>query len=258
MSELVEIQEVREVDSVELDARLRSVSLKGFPDVKIYADSDISIQAFSPEQIKRRVFTPQPRVYRSFIDRINRMAGLFAGKGVDIFRLTEGWDYVAIDDAGQATNWTIIPPVVELVDIGFTGRGLDYSRSISPELKARLDKEGHKVNPALESLWFPEFEGYRGVNSVLLINDGSNRVHAALEKGIEQHLLVMNAPKTGYPYYAAPKPYSTVHIERERTGGDKSDKTHILSEPGHKLLYRLFPSGGIHSGDVRPDHKPSS
>jgi len=44
--------------------------------------------------------------------------------------------------------------------------------------------------------------------------------------------------------------YHFVHIEPKRDDG-KSDKTHVVITPGHKLLYRLFPSGGLYTGDVR-------
>lgn len=251
------IEVIKRVNFGELDSRLRNVKLRGFPDVKIYNEADIEIKEVSPDEIKRNICTPQPRVYRTFIDRILHVAEMFKEQGVDIFRLTEGYDYAAYYADGSSGTWTIIPPVVEVVPIGFLEEGgLNYSGQIGDKLKEVMAQKGYKINPELRDLNFAEFAGFRrqpGVHSVPVICDGSNRVHAAMEKGIEQHLLFIESPAPGFPYYAAPKPYSTVHVENVRVDGSKSDKVHVLTEPGHKELYRLFPSGGILSGDVRPD-----
>ena len=40
-------------------------------------------------------------------------AEFFAGSGVDITRLTGGFDYVAVDEHGERAVWTLIPPVVD-------------------------------------------------------------------------------------------------------------------------------------------------
>lgn len=250
---LKKIEILKEFSLSELDERIRKIRLKGFPEIEIYKDSNISIQEFSPEKIVSDIFTPQPRVYRTFIDRINNMAKLFLEQGIDIFKLQGGVDYLAIDDEGIKTEWTLIPPVVEVILIKFSEEGLDYEDVIGEELKKRMLAEGHTLNEELKKMWFEEFNKHLGLSNIKLICDGSNRIHAAVEKGINQNLLVIDAPKKGFPYYAAPKPYSKVHVEAERIDGSKSDKTHILSEPGHKHLYRLFPSGGILSGDVRKD-----
>lgn len=253
----VKIEVVKQLPIDELDARLRNVRLRGFPDVKIYESADIEIKEVSPESIRTRIFTPQPRVYRTFIQGIEKMAEMFAKEGIDMFRLGTGYDYSATYADGQTCNWTLIPPVVEVLPIVFNkGKGLDYSGLIGEELRKVMDKKGFKENPELNELDFPEFEPLRGgTHFISEICDGSNRVHSALERGINQHLLFIDGPIRGYPYYAAPKPYSTVHVESERVDGSKSDKVHVLTDPGHKELYRLFPSGGIHTGDVRPDKK---
>jgi len=254
---LIKIEIERVFGIEELESRLRNVRLKGFPDVRIYKDSKIWIKTIAPQEVINTLFIPQPRVYRSFLDRIWKMADFFSEKGIDIYSLNGGIDYTAFDEKGQATNWTLIPPVVELVPIKFDGSGLDYSDFICPGLKKIMEEKGHTLNPELKQLNFPEFERFSGVCEIPEICDGSHRIHSAYEKGREQNLLMIDKTEQGYPYYAAPKPYSLVHVELERVDGSKSDKTHVLTEPGHKLLYRLFPSGGIHSGDVRPDNKPS-
>jgi hypothetical protein len=64
-----------------------------------------------------------------------------------------------------------------------------------------------------------------------------------------QTMVILSSPQRGFPYYAAPKPYSSVHEELD---SEQSDKTHVLTSPGHKLLYRAFPTGGIRNGNVRP------
>lgn len=250
----VKIEITKAINGTELDGRLRNVQLKGFPNVNVYSDADIEIKEFSPEQIRERLFTPQPRVYRTFLTAIMQMHEMFKEQGIDMFRLSGGYDYTATYDNGEKSKWTLIPPVVEVVPIYFTGKGLDYGIGIGERLREEMQRQGHKLNPELEEFDFPEFQRFRlGKNDVFELCDGSHRVHAALEQRINQYLLVIDHAHLDYPYYAAPKPYSVVHVEADRIDGSKSDKTHVLTEPGHKLLYRLFPSGGIHNGDVRPD-----
>ena len=97
-----------------------------------------------------------------------------------------------------------------------------------------------------------EYEKFKGTTvNVPEICDGSHRIEVGKRKGLVQNILMIDTPKHGFPYYAAPKPYSCIHEEPERDE-NKIDKTHILTSPGHKMLYRLFPSGGINSGTVRP------
>ena len=258
MNEVEKINILREVGAVELDKRLRNVGLKGFPDVKIYEDADIEIKEVSGDWLRENVFVPQPTVYgKGYLDRIEKLAGLFRGQGVDIFHLNQGYDYVATDSGGEETQWTIIPPVVEAISLRFVpGGGLDYSMSVGSRLRDIMKEQGHELNPELEKLDFKVYKNFqgRGVCSVPIICDGSHRVHNGLE-GKAQNLLWIDGIKPGFPYYAAPKPYSEVHVEEERPEGGGSDKTHVLTEPGHKLLYRLFPSGGILSGSLRPGKK---
>jgi hypothetical protein len=249
---LTKIEVQKEFDEKELFERLRNVKLKGFPNVKIYANSALRVEQATSERIMGEIFTPQPRVYRDYLDRINKMAELFQEKGIDIFRLNGGVDYTAFDEKDEATNWTIIPPVVEVLSI-FFGRGLDYQPAIGSDLEKSMAQSGSKLNPELEELSFKEYPKVLGYHQVPIICDGSHRVHSQVEQGKSQNLLFVYSPELGYPYYAAPKPYSLVHVEPTRIDGSKSDKVHVLTEPGHKLLYRLFPTGGILSGEVRPD-----
>lgn len=251
---LEKIEIDNEVRSVELDARLRNVRLRGFPKVKIYEGADIEIKNVGSGWLRKNIFTPQPSVYeKGYLDRIRKLAKLFGQKGIDIFHLTQGYDYTATDSESVRTAWTLVPPVVECVPIRFVpGGGLDYSGLIGRELLEAMKRSGHELNPALKDLSFEEYKRFEGRTavSVPLICDGSHRIHAGLE-GENQNVLFIDEPRQGYPYYAAPKPYSGVHVESERPEGGGGDKTHIITSPGHKDLYRLFPSGGIRSGDVR-------
>lgn len=240
----------------ELDKRLRNVSLRGFPDVKIYGNSAIDVRTLSPEQVRQDIFTPQPSVYSPQLEQVYRVDELFSEKGINIFRLNGGVDYEATDDKGKVTEWAIIPPAVEVLPIKFIwGKGLDYSDRIGPELKALMEERGYSINPEVENLDYPEYQTLRKVFNghtglVPEICDGSHRIEVGVRKGLEQNLLFIERVKFGFPYYAAPKPYSAVHEESERVE-EKLDKTHVLTSPGHKLLYRLFPTGGINSGNVR-------
>lgn len=248
---ILQIEIQRRFDFEELQGRLRKVHLRGFPHIKIYGVSEISIVSMTPREIKQNVFTPQPSVYTPELEKVARLAELFNEQGVDIFRLEGGIDYLAIDENGQQTEWTLTPPIVESMVLPCCpGKGLDYALRISPELKKVMDAGGHAQNPELKELNFQEYET-RAYKPILQICDGSHRIESGARREGAQNLIVISNPVLGFPYYAAPKPYRLVHEEAERIE-EKLDKTHILTAPAHKLLYRLFPSGGIKSGDVRP------
>ena len=249
---LEKIEVINEVDSKELDSRLRNVGLRGFPHIKIYEDADITLRSFSPQEVREKLFTPQPSVYKPILERISQIENLFSKKGIDIFSLESGIDYIAFDENREETEWTLIPPVVEVLPIRFMRKGgLDYSSLVGFELLSLMEEKGYQLNPEVIELYYPEYEEFRGTTvKVPEICDGSHRIEFGLRRK-KQNILLIDAPKPGFPYYAAPKPYSCIHEEPERDE-DKSDKTHVLISPGHKTLYRLFPSGGINSGTVRP------
>jgi len=244
----MEIRIKKEFGFNELTERLRNVSLRGFPNIKIYDDANIEVRGFFPREVQEDLFTPQPSVYAPMLNNVEKIYQTFIKKGIDIFRLEGGVDYIAVDKTGEETDWTIIPPVIEILPIKFNKGRLDYSESIGEELKQLMDEKGYEINPELNDL--PSYN-FKGITEIPEICDGSHRIELARKKGLFQKVLFIDAPKKGFPYYAAPKPYSSVHEEPERIE-EKLDKTHVLTSPGHKTLYRLFPSGGIHSGTVRP------
>jgi len=243
----------KQVTFGELEGRLRTVSLRGFPDVRIYENADIQIRCLTPKKVRKEIFTPQLSVYRPQLEHLGKVADLFSQEGIDIFRLNGGFDYEAHDENGEVTEWTILPSVVEVLPFKFgLDGGLDYSGLIGEKLRAVMEEKGYQLNPEVEELDYPEYEEFRG-RTVLIpeICDGSHRIEAGIRRGLEQNILFIDRVAPSFPYYAAPKPYSVIHEEPERVE-EKLDKTHVLTSPGHKVLYRLFPSGGINSGNVRP------
>ncbi len=249
---LEKIKILQEFGFGELCSRLRKVSLRGFPNVKIYGNARIKIDSVSPEKIREEIFTPQPSIYKTELDKVAGVAELFLKKGIDIFQLDGGVDYLSYENK-ETKEWTIIPSVIEVLPIKFNlEKGLDYSESIGDELKVVMNERGYILNPELKNLDFLVYEEFRGKTvKILEICDGSHRIELAVRKNLEQKLLFIDSPVNGFPYYAAPKPYNCIHEEPERIE-EKLDKTHVLTSPGHKLLYRLFPSGRIKSGTVRP------
>ncbi len=251
MLKKIEIQ--HELDFDELCSRLRKVSLRGFPNVRIYEDAKIEIKSFNREKIMRELFTPQPSVYKPILDNIAKIIDIFSAEEINIFKLNAGFDYIAFDENNEITEWTIIPPVIEVLPIKFNlDKGLDYSSLIGEELKMLMKEKDYELNPELQSLNYFEYAKFMGkVKKIPEICDGSHRIEVGLRRGLEQNLLFIESPKPGFPYYAAPKPCSSIHEEAERIE-EKIDKTHVLTAPGHKILYRLFPSGGINTGTLRP------
>jgi len=243
----------REFGIKELKGRLRKVTLRGFPNIRIYEDAEITNQEYASSNIRKTIFTPQPNVYvKGFLDRIEHMEELFAEKGIDIFHLNGGIDYIALEN-GKETQWTLIPPVVEMVPMKFSGDGLKYDSLFGYELKKVMKKKGYKINPEIDSLKFEEYGAHHCSGELPLICDGSHRVELGLQKRKKQNLLLIEGIKLGFPYYAAPLPYSQVKLRDERPPEGMRGKVHILTEPGHKLLYRLFPTGGINNGTIRPE-----
>jgi hypothetical protein len=252
-SPVVSIEIIKEVpfegDRDSLHNRLRNVSLRGFPDVKIYTNAVFESVFLTPEQIEEQLHTPQPAVYQTpNLERIARLARLFKDKGIDICNLTMAYDYTAIHASGQVTEWTILPPIVERFQIPKTKDSkFDYLPLLADSLKASLQQRNLWLNPEALALDNTSDSGFFD-----LINDGAHRIHYGFEnKGIR--ILRISGITPGFPYYAVPQPYKVlVYKTREESLKEKDPKIHIVQSPGHKDLYRVFPSGGIKSGDVRP------
>ncbi|MEK6879286.1 MAG: hypothetical protein AABY22_06730, partial [Nanoarchaeota archaeon] len=153
---------------------------------------------------------------------------------------------------GQETEWTMLPPVAEEFSIPSLHGVLDYRSIICNELMEKLQSESLGLNPEALRFLHTNFS----VSKFNLINDGSHRIHYGFEKGGIKLLFISNVTP-GFPYYAAPQLYSNVRVYPKITEElEKVEtKVHIIEPPGHKNLYRLFPSGGIKSGVVRPDKK---
>ncbi len=225
-----------------IEARLKQVRLKGFPNVKIYEKAQISITTIQPSQIPT-LFTPQPNVYTTHLERVYNLANIFEFKEIDIFNLKLGVDFLNTKNGEQ---WTIIPPIVERFTIPRNPDGtMNYEAIIGEKVKQRLHEQGKWLNPELKKVKHPS-----ETDTVDLINDGSHRIEAARRAGKSITCIIIEKMTEGYPYYAAPQNYSNVQIHPTRDKAPES-KTHIVEDPAHKDLYRVFPTGGILSGTVR-------
>jgi len=251
-SPVVEIKILKEFpffgEGDSLENRLRKVSLKGFPDVKIYKYAEFSASFLRPEQIEYELHTPQPSVYQNNLDRIKALNNLFKEKGINILNLERAYDFVARSANGEEKEWTMIPPIVEEWTIPHTSDGsIDYTTLLSDDLVRNLRSQSLWLNPDLSKIKNTSKAGV-----YLLINDGIHRIHfGLLNNGIK--VLQIRNITPGYPYYAAPQPYSTVQImSTEPNEKTTNTKVHIVQSPGQKALYRSFPSGGIMTGEVRP------
>ncbi len=234
-----------------IETRLRNVSLRGFPDVKIYGEAEFEFVFLKPEQIERELHTPQPSIYQTHLDKINSLYELFMHQSIDIFNLNEAYDFIATSESRTKTEWTMLPPIVERFYIPKTkDRMFDYSSLIGKELTQRLKQEGLGVNSEILQVPHTSKDGWFNE-----INDGSHRVHSAFQKNLGIKIIRVSNLKHGFPYYAVPQHYSHIRLHETRDDSAIETKIHVVDAPGHKHLYRLFPSGGIKSGDVRSDKK---
>lgn len=228
--------------------RLRNMKLRGFSDVKIYENSSQEIKFLTPEEIERELHTPQTRAYQTHLDRIEKLRDLFQQKEIDILDLKNAHDYTAIHESGEQTEWTILPPIIERFYIPKSPEGkLDYAPLIGKRLAETLSKKQSRINPDVLAL-----DHTSETEMFDLINDGTHRIHYGFQnKGIR--ILILSNITRGFPYYAAPQKYKVkVFPTRESALEETETKVHIIQSPEHKSLYRVFPSGGIKSGDVRP------
>jgi len=234
-----------------LENRLRNVTLRGFPDIKIYEKSLINEKRFSPQEVMRELHTPQPFIYQDKFDRISSLRRLFQDKGIDILQLDAAYDFEAINKEGVKSYWTMIPPVVEkfMVPLKSEGNRFDYGAIIGDEVSKVLEAGGLGVNKELDHLEVKS-DNNLGPDNYRVINDGLHRVHLGVKSGEGVSVLEIEDMSPGFPYYAAPQHYSSIIVIPTRD--KRENKVHVVDAPVHKHLYRLFPSGGIMSGDVRP------
>ncbi len=92
-----------------LESRLRNVALRGFPDIKIYEKANFSIQKYGPQAIASELYSPQLHIYTDRLDKVDKLAALFKNEGTDIYHLDQAYDYIAVDESGETTEWTMLP-----------------------------------------------------------------------------------------------------------------------------------------------------
>lgn len=231
-----------------LESRIKKVTLRGFSKVRIYENAKLEFEFLKPQEITRKLHTPQLRVYRDNLTRIGKLDALFKEKGIDILNLDHAYDYIALHESGEVTEWTMLPPIVERFSIPRSAEGnLDYTDLIGKELSEALLKESLGINPHAKKI------AHTSDNGIFdLINDGSHRVHFGFENGGIKIARLTGMTK-GFPYYAVPQRYNVRVFEtREEALKEAETKIHVVDAPGHKNLYRVFPTGGIKSGNVRP------
>lgn len=209
---------------------LREVTLKGFPNIKPYADAQIDIETWTPKQVMEKIYTPQPTLYSPNLERIKQLFSEFKQHGVNIFGLEHSIDFE--DD--EQTQWTLMPPTIEEYNVP-----LAYQQ-IHPTLRQHITNEFRE---------YSENQSY--AKPVWCICDGSHRIETARQLGKPITLLFIKNTNPQYPYYALPQPYSQVEIITERPEGGSPTKLHILREPHHKNLYRMYPTAGLYTGGVR-------
>jgi hypothetical protein len=235
-----------------LESRLRKVSLRGFPNVKIYENATFRFEYLNSKAIPQSLHTPQARVYQPNLDRIKSLQELFLAESIDVLNLQMAYDFTATSADGKETEWTMMPPITEEFRIPRSARGtLDYKAIVGDELMAKLKESNLGLNP--DALDMPH-ANTKPLEYFNLVNDGIHRVHFGLQ---QEGVLVVTASNItpGFPYYAAPQKYEELKVFPDRAEAlkDQTTKVHIVESPGHKELYRLFPSGGIKSGDIRYD-----
>lgn len=244
---LKQIKILHKLDFEELCSRLRKVKLRGFPEIKVYENSNFQVKSFNKEEFLREISTPQPSVYQKELNRLKIMADLFSKEDINIFGLEGAIDYVAIDENEEETNWTLLQPIIETQKLYLTKDGeITYNGIIGEDLLKLIEKSNFKINLN----YYKEPDKNKGIMGKKVICDGSHRIETAFQLENRINVLIIDNIKDGFPYYALPQDYSKVHVLPEWSEEVKT-KIHVIEEPGHKALYRLFPSGGIYAGDIR-------
>lgn len=238
-----------EIDS--LANRLRRVSLRGFPDIKIYEKSEFEPTLLTREQVFKNLQIPQPNIYKEKLDRIGILHKLFMEKGINIFSLEKSYDFISTSESGEKKQWTMIPPIIEQFRMPQNYNGtFNYEYLMGEELKKIIRDKGYSINPEIHEINYSKKDDLFNE-----INDGSHRIHYAIENGFNIRVMIIKKMTFGFPYYAIPVEYSNVKLIEKRDEFAKETKVHIIDPPGHKELYRLFPSGNIMTGEVRSDPK---
>ncbi len=100
----MKVEHVERFGAQELLERLRAVRLRGFPDVRPYAEADLQLRAVDPETLA----PPQRYVLREGLATIADLRAALAPHGLDPLAL-DGGAYVTVD----GERIPVIPPIVE-------------------------------------------------------------------------------------------------------------------------------------------------
>lgn len=100
----MKVTAVERFSADELLDRLRAVRLRGFPDVRPYADAALEIQSVDPETLA----PPQRYVLREGLETMHDLRAALAPHALDPFALAGG-AFVTID----GDRIPVIPPIVE-------------------------------------------------------------------------------------------------------------------------------------------------
>jgi len=234
-----------------LTNRLRKILLRGFPNVKIYEKSEFEPISLTRKQVLENLQIPQPNIYKDKLNRMGILYKLFMEHGINIFNLEKAYDFISTSKSGEKKQWTMIPPIVEQFRMPKNYNGtFNYGYLMGKELKNTIQNKGYSINPEIHEIHYSKKDDLFNE-----INDGSHRIHYAIENGFNIKVIIVKKITFGFPYYAIPIEYSNVKVMEKRNEFAKETKIHIIDPPGHKELYRLFPSGNIMTGEVRSDPK---
>jgi hypothetical protein len=101
----VNVERVERFPAAELLERLRAVRLRGFPDVRPYADAELAIARVDPETLA----PPQRYVLRDGLQTMLDLRAALQPHGLDPLALADGGAFVTID----GDRIPVIPPIVE-------------------------------------------------------------------------------------------------------------------------------------------------
>ncbi len=211
------IEVVRHIPFEELEARVRTVPLKGRDadgsEIFVYSSAYIRVQKVRPDEVNPTTFY----LLHKNLQFQRDLHAYLLGKGIDTLALDGALE---LHNKDEDKVWTLTPPIVEV-----TPRHVWYQPQ---EGEVGYMKDSPIANPC-QRAW--------GIQ-IPIINDGLHRVAFAREKERRVKVLWISGADARYPFYAHPNSWDDVQVFDEVPVDKMKKKMYRL--PNCYAVYRDF------------------